>query len=342
VVDEAVIEVLATQVGVSGGGLDLEDTLLNGQERDIESATTEIEDQDVALALNLLVKTVSDGSSRGFVDNSENVQAGNETSILGGLALSVVEVGRDGDDSVVDCATEVGLSGLAHLGQNHGGDLLRCEGLRLSLVFDLDDGLATLVDDLEGEVLHISLDLRIIKLAANQTLGVEDCVLGVHGDLVLGGISDQTLGICEGDEGRRCPVTLVIGNDFNSVISVDTDARICRAQVNTDGSDHGGQCVMLLLKMNGLGSVEVMENRREDDTGGRYKMEVRILGISGSFVCCGICSVEKREEVRLIVFVSRIIIPVKQEAATPLVYFLRKLLELPGIDWDVCTLTGYF
>jgi hypothetical protein len=42
------------------------------------------------------------------------------------------------------------------------------------------------------------------------------------------------------------------------------------------------------------------------------------------------------------VFVSRIIIPVKQEAATPLVYFLRKLLELPGMNWDACTLTRCF
>ena len=46
-------------------GLDLEDTLLDGEERDIESTTTKIEDEDVALTLDLLVKTVSDGSSSG-------------------------------------------------------------------------------------------------------------------------------------------------------------------------------------------------------------------------------------------------------------------------------------
>ena len=50
VVDEALIEVLPTQVGVSGSGLDLKDTLLNGQERNIEGAAAKVEDQDVALS----------------------------------------------------------------------------------------------------------------------------------------------------------------------------------------------------------------------------------------------------------------------------------------------------
>ena len=93
VVDETVVEVLTTQVSVTGSRLDLEDTLLNSQERDIESTTTEIEDEDVALTLSLLVKTVGNGSSSGLVDDTEDVEAGDETSILGGLTLRVVEVG---------------------------------------------------------------------------------------------------------------------------------------------------------------------------------------------------------------------------------------------------------
>lgn len=40
VVDQALIEVLTTQVGVTSGGLHLEDTLLNGQQGHIEGATT--------------------------------------------------------------------------------------------------------------------------------------------------------------------------------------------------------------------------------------------------------------------------------------------------------------
>ena len=238
VVNETVVEILTTKVSVTGGGLDLEDTLLNGQERDIESTTTKIEDEDVALTLDLLVETVGNGSSGGLVDDSEDVEASNETGVLGSLTLRVVEVGRDSDDSVVDGATKVSLSGLTHLGQDHGGDFLGCELLLLTLELNLDDGLASLVDDLEGEVLHVGLNLSIGELAADETLGVEDGVVRVHGDLVLGGITDQTLGVSEGNERRSGAVALVVGNDIASVLSEDTHARVRGTEIDTDGGSH--------------------------------------------------------------------------------------------------------
>lgn len=82
VVHETVVEILTTQVGVTSGRLDLEDTLLNGQERDIEGTTTEIEDENVALALDLLVQAVGDGSGGRLVDDTEDVQARDETTVI--------------------------------------------------------------------------------------------------------------------------------------------------------------------------------------------------------------------------------------------------------------------
>ena len=236
--DKAVIKVLAAQVSIAGGRLDLEDTLLDGQEGNIESTATQVENEDIALTLDLLVETVGDGSSSGLVDDTEDVEAGDETGVLGSLALGVVEVRGDSDNGVVDGVTEVGLSGLTHLDEDHGGDLLRGKLLGLTLELNLNDGLAVLVDDPEGEVLHIGLNLGIGELAANQTLGVEDRVLGVHGDLVLGRITDQTLSVSESNERGRRPVTLVVGDDFNSVISEDTHARVRGAEIYTDGGRH--------------------------------------------------------------------------------------------------------
>ena len=70
VVHHAVVEVLAAEVSVSGGGLDLEDALLNRQDRDIKGATTKIEDEDIALLRSLLlVQTVRNGSRGGLVDD---------------------------------------------------------------------------------------------------------------------------------------------------------------------------------------------------------------------------------------------------------------------------------
>lgn len=48
-------------MGVTSGGLDFEDTVVDGQEEDIESSSTKIEDVNVALASGLLVETVSSG-----------------------------------------------------------------------------------------------------------------------------------------------------------------------------------------------------------------------------------------------------------------------------------------
>ena len=245
-VHETRIKVLTTQVSVTGGGLDLEDTLLDGEEGHIEGTTTKIEDEDVALTLSLLVETVSNGSSSRLVDDTEDVQTRNKTSILGGLTLGVVEVGGDGDDSVVDGTTEVRLSSLTHLDQDHGRDFLRCELLDLTLELNLDDGLGSLVDDLEGEVLGISLDLRVGELAADQTLRVEDCVVRVHGDLVLSSITDETLGVGESNERGGGSVTLVVGNDFDTVITEDTHTGVGGSQIDTDSGGHG-ECVCVCV-----------------------------------------------------------------------------------------------
>ena len=73
------------------------------------------------------------------------------------------------------------------------------ELLVLATVLHPDVGLAGLVEDGEGEVLDVGLHLRIRELATNETLGVEDGVVGVHRDLVLGRVTDQPLGVGEGD-----------------------------------------------------------------------------------------------------------------------------------------------
>ena len=91
VVHDAVVKVFSSQVGVSGGGEDLEHTVVDAEERDIECSSSEIVDDDLALA-TLLVKTVGDGGGGGLVDDTENVETSDGTGILGGLTLGVVEV----------------------------------------------------------------------------------------------------------------------------------------------------------------------------------------------------------------------------------------------------------
>ena len=73
--------------------------------------------------------------------------------------------------------------------------------------------------------LHVVLDVLVVEFAANETLGVEDGVLGVGGQLVLGGIADQTVALLgERHVRRRDAVALVVRNDLHASSLEDSDA----------------------------------------------------------------------------------------------------------------------
>ena len=57
-------------------------------------------------------------------------------------------------------------------------------------------------------MLDVRLDRRVVELAADQPLGVEHGVDGVHRDLRLGGVADQALSVGERDVRRRRAVSL--------------------------------------------------------------------------------------------------------------------------------------
>jgi hypothetical protein len=122
VVNDAVIEIFSSEMGITGCSEDFEDTVVDGEEGDIEGSTTEIVDDDLGFTA-LLVESVGDGGGGRFVDDAEDVEACDGTGVLGSLTLSVVEVGGDGDDGVSDFFAEVGFGGLLHLCEDHSGDL---------------------------------------------------------------------------------------------------------------------------------------------------------------------------------------------------------------------------
>ncbi|QGI60123.1 hypothetical protein CEK27_004094 [Fusarium fujikuroi] len=161
VADEVDIEILTTEVGVTVGGLDLEDTVLDLEDRDIEGTTTKIVDSDNAVSL--LLKTVGKGGGSRLVDDTENVETGNLTGILGALSLRVVEVSGDGDDGVLDGLGEVGLGGLLHLVEDETTNLRR----RVVLATSSDPGVAVgVLDDFVRDLLDITLNLSILELAS--------------------------------------------------------------------------------------------------------------------------------------------------------------------------------
>ena len=168
--------------------------------------------------MHSVIKLCGDGDSR-FVYDSHNVEPSNGAGILGGLPLGVVKVGGDSDYRVCDLVSKVSFCYLLHLAQNHGANLLRSKGRPLALDVHLDMRLVVLLVDLERPVLDVMLHGLVVPRSADKTLGVEDCVLWVERQLVLGGVSDQALAIRSESHVRwRDSVALVVGNDLHPAI----------------------------------------------------------------------------------------------------------------------------
>lgn len=147
-----------------------------------------------------------------------------------------------------DLLTEVALSDLLHLAKNHSRDLLRSELLLSAINLDLDDGTVITVDNLEGEVLDITLEGLLGVLAANEApkqlalcrairgihvciLDIVDSVRGVSGGLVLGGVSNQTLVLGEGDVRGSDSVTLIVDENLHLALLHHTDTAVCGSKI---------------------------------------------------------------------------------------------------------------
>jgi hypothetical protein len=250
-------------VGVTSGGLDSEDAALDVEEGDIEGTTTEVVDKNVALLVGLAgTETVSDSGGGRLVDDTEDVEASDGTGVLGGLPLVVVEVGGDGDDGLLDLLGELGLGNLLHLWPIVRSCPISCEfdSLRTltrimaeiswgEKVFSSPRystwtlGLPLSSTTLKGQdsmsFLTVgSSNLRpmrrleglseVVHACASRfpnSLDIEDGVDGVHGSLVLGGLTDQTLLSGEGNERRGGEGTLVVG-DWKMALSAQARASL--------------------------------------------------------------------------------------------------------------------
>jgi len=193
VLDQFIVEVFAAEMGVTSGGFDFENTVLNCEKGNVKGSASQVENEHMLFALTFLIQTVSDGGCSRLVENTQDVEIGDDARILGGLTLGVVEVSRDCDDCVVDLLVEELFGSLSHLRQDHGADFFGVESLLFAFEIDDDSGLVLAVClNLEGPHFHVFLHDRVLKFTADESFGVEDCVFWVPGNLVFGRITDQS------------------------------------------------------------------------------------------------------------------------------------------------------
>jgi hypothetical protein len=75
-----VVEVVAAQVGVAVGGLDLEDAVAQLQDRDVERAAAQVVDGDPLVLL--FIQAVGQRGGRRLVDDPLDFQAGDAAASL--------------------------------------------------------------------------------------------------------------------------------------------------------------------------------------------------------------------------------------------------------------------
>ena len=233
-VDDRLVPVVAAEVVVARGRLDLEDAVADLQHRHVERAAAEVEDED--RLVGVLVEAVGQRGGRRLVDDALDVEAGDLAGVLGRLALVVVEVRGDRDDGAVDGLAEVGLGVGLELGEDHRADLRRAVLLAAGVDARVAVGAG---DDLVGDDRLLLAHLGL--LAAHEALDGEDGVLRVGDGLALGDGADEALAaLREGDDRRGGATAFSVLDDGRLAALEDGHARVRRAEVDADGLAHVG------------------------------------------------------------------------------------------------------
>ena len=234
-VDNALVDVIATQVRIAVSGLDFDDAFADFEDGNVEGAAAKVID-GYGFVL-LFVEAVSKRGRGGLIDDALDVETGDPAGVLGGLALRVVEIGRHSDHSFRDRGAQMVFRGLLQLLQNESGDFRR----RVELALRLDSDVVALLDDFVGDHLHLVADF--VEAATHEALDGINGIGGIGDGLALGDLADQTLaGFRERDDGRRGSPTLFVRDHFGLTALHNGDDRVGRAEIDADNLCHGFGC----------------------------------------------------------------------------------------------------
>ena len=117
------------------------------------------------------------------------------------------------------------------------------ELLDLALVLDDDDWLVLWASlDLERPELAVFLDDGVGELASDESLRIENGIGRVSGGLILGSVANKSLLLGEGHVGRSRVQALIVRDDLDLVVLEDTDARVRRAQIDSNSCIGHASC----------------------------------------------------------------------------------------------------
>ena len=233
-VHDTLVPVIAAQVGIAVGGLHLKDALADLKDGDIEGAAAKVEDQN-RLRL-FLVQPVRQAGRRGLVDNTQHLQPGDLTGVLGGRALGVVEVCRHSNDGLAHRLPQIGLGVRLHFLQDHRRELFRGErfpGRRQAHHGHPVAALLHLVGD------HLALGLDFGVPPPHESFDGVNGILRVEDGLPFGHLPHEAFpSLGEGHHGGRQAAALRVGDHLRLTTDDDGDDRVGRTQIDADDLTH--------------------------------------------------------------------------------------------------------
>ena len=185
-VDDPTVPVVSAELGVSTGGLDVEDPLGNAQDRDVKGAATQVKDQHAFD--RAAIKSVGKGRRGGLVQDPLNRNPSQTAGITGGLTLGIVEIGGDRDHRGLDGLTEEG-AGVVHQLAEHAGHQFFRRVFPLSGGADHTD--IALIVGANGVGDGQAAVVQLIPLTANKTLEIGEGVARVQHELAPGQLTNK-------------------------------------------------------------------------------------------------------------------------------------------------------
>lgn len=184
VLGQSLVKVTATEVTIVGGSLNVELTLAelnNG--RGVVGVTNVDEHHTAGLLLGggeiQLGDTPAESGSGGVVDETQDVETGNVTSVNHSTALNISEPSRNADGNIGDGSAQFLRGDVLDLSKIGSDQLSRCELLLLAEVVDLDTSLAVDVNQGACVVFLLDGDIGVVERTADQALEGADGVLQV-------------------------------------------------------------------------------------------------------------------------------------------------------------------
>ncbi len=123
-IDDGLIPVVATQMGVAAGRLHFEDAIADFENGNVERAAAKVEHEDRLILRALFFKAVGERRGRGLVDDAKNFETSDLAGFFGGLALRIIEVRGHSDDRLGDGVAKVCLSVALELHERASADFL--------------------------------------------------------------------------------------------------------------------------------------------------------------------------------------------------------------------------